>query len=154
MGHMIQDTNRMFRSVSYNVKTTAELREAMQRKITEIEALTQAREARTLQLRQEHDIDAEKLAVLVMRYQDDASFVSYDDQGAGSSGPPIPAGVIANLVREREMIDSEHEQIRKLELILRNIRDEEVYAEPKTGRLRSRLALHELSDRDLEYLGF
>ena len=62
--------------------------------------------------------------------------------------------IITNIVRERRMVDSEREQIRKLELVLRNLKDEELYAEPRTGEVRSRIALHVLNDDDLEYLGF
>ncbi|WNG50909.1 hypothetical protein F0U60_47355 [Archangium minus] len=62
--------------------------------------------------------------------------------------------MIANLIREREMIDSERGQIRKMELILRNLPDTELYNDPKTGEVKSRQPLHELTDEELEFLGF
>ena len=86
--------------------------------------------------------------MLVMRFKESKGFVSYENQGSGEGEALVPAGVIANLVRERQMIDSEVEQIRKLELILRNIRDEELYEVPRTGEIKTRPSIHELSDEE------
>ena len=150
MGYAVQRT--LFEDVRYNTKTTPEVREAMVRKVEAIRALIAEREVRIERVRDEHSIDAEQLAILVMRYKKDAQFVSYERQGTGRD--PVPAGVIANLVREQEMIDSEQHQIWKLELVLRNLRDEEMYLEPRTGQVKVRPSLHQLDDQELEYLGF
>lgn len=86
-----------------------------------------------------------------MRFKNNSGdFVSYEHQG----GPSVPAGVIANLIQERTMIDTELQQLRKLELVLRNLRDEEPYTHPRTGEVCMRQAIHELDDDELEYLGF
>ncbi len=153
MGHYIKNDS-LFHEVRYAQKTTAEVRASMERKIEEIEARVGDRELRVERLRAEHDIDAERLAVLVMRFQESGGSVSYDRQGNKPGEKLVPAGVIANLVRERKMIDSERDQLAKLALILRNLQDEELYEHPRTGERMSRPAVHELSDRDLEYLGF
>ncbi|MCB9755412.1 MAG: hypothetical protein H6713_36190 [Myxococcales bacterium] len=155
MGHRIENTTTMFRSVVYNIKTTPELRGAMERKLEELTGLIEAREGRVKRLREEYEIDAEQLAQLVIKFQnDDSGFVSYNQQGGGPREKLVPAGVIANIIREREMVDSERNQIRKLNLILRNIKDEEFFTHPRTGELGTRRCLHELTDSELEYLGF
>lgn len=152
---MVGSTSALFKGVRYNFKTTAELRESMERKLGALRGLIEEREQRVRKIRDEYEIDAERLAVLILRYQDnrDQDFVSYERQGSTDKAL-VPAGVIASLVRERQMIDSEREQIVKIELILRNIREEELYYEPRSGETKRRLTLHHLSDDELEYLGF
>lgn len=155
MGYHVESSTCMFRSVRYNFKTTAELREAMTRKVVEIEGNITEREARLERPREDFQIDAERLAQLVIRYQrdDNSNFTSYNNQG-DPQGRVVPAGVIANIIHEREMIDSERDQIRKMELILRNIRETEPYVEPRSGEHRTRPCIHQLTDDELEYLGF
>lgn len=154
MGHYVSEVDRLFQRVNYRTKTSGELRAAMTEKVGLLRTSMEEREARMRQIRDEYSLDAERLAVLVMRYQEGKNSVSYQNQGPGTSGGLVPAGVIANLVREREMIDSEHDQIAKLELILRNMRDDELYHDPRTGEVKTRPALHQLTDQELEYLGF
>lgn len=154
MGHRVDRVDAMFEGVRYNTKTTPDLRQAMTLKVEAIQALIEEREIRTKRLRDEYGIDAERLAVLVVRYQEEGSFVSYDKQGGARGETLVPAGVIANLVEERRMIDSERDQLSKLELVLRNLQDVELYEEPRTGEIKTRAPLHRLSDDELEYLGF
>ncbi|WP_338865452.1 hypothetical protein [Myxococcus stipitatus] len=157
MGHYVEQPTEMFESVRYNTKTTPELRGAMQKKVKELGGRIDEREARMRRIRDEYQIDAERLATLVMQFQKKArgsEMVSYQSQGGDSGDALIPAGVIANIIREREMVDSERAQIRKLELVLRNLPDSELYNDPKTGEVKSRQPLHQLTDDELEYLGF
>lgn len=155
MGHYVEDTGCLFKSVRYNTKSTAEVRAAMERKTVALEALLAGRDARVRQLRDEYRIDAERLASLVLQFQrGDGRVVSYNAQGAGGDAVAVPAGVIANILREHEMIDSERAQLRKLQLILRNLTETEPYADPKTGEVRTRACLHTLTDAELEYLDF
>lgn len=153
MGYMVSSTKSLFSDVCYNKKSSAEVRAAMLRKIEEVQELSKTREARILKLREEYEIDAELLARLVMQFQRDEEngTVNYNNQPGKTT---IPAGVIANIIREQEMIDSEREQVRKLELVLRNLRDTEFYFAVDTGEHRERPCIHELSDHELEYLGF
>ena len=123
----------------------------MAAKVEQLQELAKERGVRMQRIREEYSIDAERLAVLLMRFkQDESSFVSYEQGG----GNVVPAGVIANLVREREMIDNEQAQIVKLELVQRNLMDEVQFAVHGTGEIKMRPAVHELSDEELEYLGF
>ncbi|RKH88742.1 hypothetical protein D7Y21_13540 [Corallococcus sp. AB045] len=132
-----------------------ELREALQKKVRELVARVEEREGRLKRIREEYQINAERLAALVIQYQNrDSNFVSYQSQNGASQTSIVPAGVIANLISESEMIDSERGQIRKVELVLRNLPDAELYHEPRTGAVRSRQPLHQLTDDELEYLGF
>ena len=151
MGHRISRVRSLFDSVVYRQKSTQELRVAMTAKVAELRLRIADRELRTQKIRTEYAIDAEQLAVLLMRFQQESSgTISYEKQGAN----PVPAGVIANLVREREMIDNEQEQIDKLELVQRNLLDEVQFAVHGTGEIKTRPAVHELDDEELEYLGF
>jgi len=152
MGHRINRIERLFSDVVYNQKSSAELRTAMTAKVKELRTRIAERGVRTQQIRDEYSIDAERLAILLMRFQqDDSGFVSYEKQGGEHV---VPAGVIANLVREREMIDNEQEQIEKIELVQRNLVDQVQFAVHGTGEIKLRPAIHELSDDELEYLGF
>lgn len=144
----------LFEDVIYNKKTTQELREAMARKVVSLGEAVVMREGRMTKLRDEYAIGAERLADLILRFKNEGhSQTSYDNQG-DPNAPVIPAGVIANIVREREMIDMERGQIRKMELILRNIKDTEPYIDDHSGEYRERPCIHTLSDNELEYLGF
>jgi hypothetical protein len=156
MGHFVRDSSDLFEGVSYNRKTSPELREAMQRKLIALHDLIEGREQRMKHLRAEYSIDAETLARLVMQFQKQshgASVVNYNNQGDGKDRL-IPAGVIANIIREQEMIDSERGQIHKIELILRNLRDTEPYNDEQTGETKTRGCIHQLNDTELEFLGF
>ncbi|MFY1827195.1 hypothetical protein ACN47A_14845 [Myxococcus fulvus] len=155
MGYSIQRPSELFESVRYNTKTTPDLRMAMQKKVKELVARIEDREGRMRRIRAEYQIDSERLAALVIQFQNKKSeFVSYQNQGGAPSEAIVPAGVIANLIKESEMIDSERGQIRKLELVLRNLPDSELYNHPETGEVLSRQPLHQLTDDELEYLGF
>lgn len=151
MGHSIQNIHHLFSDVRYRAKTSAELREAMQRKRTELQERVAARRTRIQAMRDEYAIDAERLALLVMRYREKSGSISYEP---AQGQHVVPAGVVANLVKEQQMIDSELSQMGKLDLVLRNLRDEEWYTHPRTGEVLQRQAIHELDDFELEYLGF
>ena len=156
MGSMMRASER-FEGVRYQTKSSEELRESMTRKIAELRDRIAQREARLLRLREEYQLSPERLAELVMRYQhegDRSSYTSYQSQGGEGDQPLVPAGVIANITRERAMIDSEREQIQKLELILRNLKETEPYYHPETGEHGTRACIHTLEDEELEYLGY
>jgi len=154
VGHHIDNTRSIFNNVRYQVKTTAEIIPAMTHKIDALETLMADRHTRLKKIRDAYHISPEHLANLVLQFQNNTSGqVSFEIQGDGTS-QLIPAGVIANIVSEKEMSASEREQIRKIGLILRNIRDVEPYYHPRTGELIERPSLHKLTDFELEYLGF
>ncbi len=140
----------MFEDVSYNKKSSEELRVAMEVKVGALEASCKTRGDRLEKIREEYQIGGEQLANLIYRFRNEGSTTSYEKQG---EGPLVPAGAIANIIREREMLDKEGEQIRKMELILRNMKDTELYIH-ENGECMERTCIHELSDTELEYLGF
>ena len=152
MGHRVQ-SNDLFRGVCYNTKSSQELRVAMTSKVEDLRASCSERDTRIMKLRDEYNISAERLADLIYRFRNEgsSSTSSYNNQG---EGPLVPAGVIANIVREREMIDKESGQLQKMELILRNLRDTEPYFNDETGQHIERPCIHHLTDMELEYLGF
>lgn len=153
MGHKFNYADDMFSSVYFNKKTSEEVRVAMARKLAEVRALSATREVRIMKLREEYEIDAELLAQLVMQFHrnKDEHVTNYNNQPGKAI---IPAGVIANIIREQEMIDNERKQVRKMELVLRNLRDTELYHTEDTGETKERACIHFLSDAELEYLGF
>ncbi|MFN3199545.1 MAG: hypothetical protein ACE366_14160 [Bradymonadia bacterium] len=154
MGHFISQTDRMFNGVEYNNKTTEELRTAMTAKISALKEKITEREVRVDSLRREYNLDAERLSILIMRFKEKESFVSYESQGQRDGQTPVPAGVISNLISERQMIDSETSQIEKLELVVRNLCETEQFTVEYTGETKTRPCIHLLTDNELEYLGF
>jgi len=83
-----------------------------------------------------------------------SNFSNYNNQGQQDGESLVPAGVLANISSEYSMIDSEQEQLQKVELVLRNIQDEVPYLNPKTGEHHIRKSIHKLSDDELMYLNF
>lgn len=152
MGYSVRHFDDMFDGIQFNKKSSEEVRAAMTRKVEEVRTLSKTREERILKLRSDYEIDAELLAQLVMQFQRQSdNFTNYNNQPGKQV---IPAGVIANIIREQEMIDNERKQIRKMELVLRNLRDTELYFTEDTGETRERRCVHVLTDEELEYLGF
>ncbi|MEO1269478.1 MAG: hypothetical protein AAFX99_15430 [Myxococcota bacterium] len=153
MGHMINNIERMFRGVSYCTKTTQDVRIAMENKVEHLARSIDERNVRVTRLCEEHTIQPTRLADLILQYQNsDSDVVSY--QRAQGHEHVIPAGVIANIIREKEMIESEREQAHKLRLILRNLCETDMYTSPDTGQVATRVCIHTLTDSELEYLGF
>ena len=156
MGHYVNRTSEMFEDLSYAIKTTEELREAFSAKIVQVRERVEERQGRIVKLREENQLSAERLAQLVSLFQQDADayLTNYDHQGQGDGERIIPAGVIANIVREYSMIENEKKQVRRMELVSRNLRDTEPFYNPRTGEHGVRPCIHELTDHELEYLGF
>ena len=152
MGHRFNWVDSLFEDVTYNIKTSAELRPALEAKVVALRAKAIERDARMMAVRDEYGIDAEWLAVLVMRHQNgNKSSVSFEPRDGEKL---IPAGIIANLVEERSMIDNEQEQVAKIELVLRNLRDEVQFRVEGTGEIKTAPSEHQLTDNELLYLGF
>ncbi len=152
MGHYVSKVDRMFREVKYQQKTTAELRTALQAKIERIAQLIKDRTSRVERICREFEITDQELTNLVLQYKDDdEKFISFEAQ---TSSRVVPAGAIANIIQEKKMSKSERSQLRKLELVERNLKETELYAHPQTGEIHTRECIHELSDEELEYLGF
>ncbi|MEC9440728.1 MAG: hypothetical protein VYE40_06500 [Myxococcota bacterium] len=154
MGHRIN--YQMFEGTSYSIKTTEQLREAFTKKIEEVDLRIKDRRQRLIKLREDNALSAERLAQLVSLFRRDSSayITNYNRQNAQDGEPIVPAGVIANIVSEYDMIENEQDQIQRMQLISRNLLDEEPYYNPRTGEHGIRPCIHELTDDELEYLGF
>ncbi len=145
-----------FGDVHYNTKTSSELRTAMDKKLVELNKNIQVREARITTLCEQYKITGDRLVSLMMEYnnRDDDTMVSFESQTRVDGEALIPAGVIANIVQERNMVKSEKAQIFKLELVLRNLCDTEQFSVSGTGEIKTRPCTHQLDDDELTYLGF
>jgi len=171
MGAFMSDetvSHSLLRHVNYNEKTSAELRPQLQLKSTELQSSIKVREGRIVRLRDEHKISAEEMAHLLVMHHNaqknrqqvqtmSMALGGGDENGASSMGHSerhVPAGAVANIAQEHQMIASERAQLRKINLILRNLQDEVFFYHPESGVTLKRTAVHKLDDSDLEYLGF
>lgn len=152
----------MFRNVTYNKFTSATLRDAMERKVQNVKAKIEERKGRIAKIREENKITDAMLSDMVIQYMQDQqrgqTRVSYSnsvqpDPKKKSEEVTIPAGVIANIITEKGLIESESSEVKKLSLILRNLRDTLPHV-GDNGLLVERPAVHVLTDDEIEYLGF
>lgn len=165
--HAIADAARMFSGVSYNQITTEDLLPLLVAKIKAVTAKIAERHTRVAKIMKDNKITDAALADMLVQYMKDQSEAAHKRQQTYSignapvrSGPggrgialSIPAGVVSNLVTEKEYIESEGEELNKLNLVRRNLRTSVHAFHPQTGATISRLAIHTLSDAELEYLG-
>jgi len=159
-----RDVERMFSGVTYNKFTSGQLRTAMAKKIEAVLTKVKEREGRINKLMAENNITSEMATDMVLQYMKDQQegrqrmMYSNSVRSQTPDAPPkeinIPAGVIANLITEKSLIEIEQEEVKRMVIILRNLKDEEYYFEPRTGERHSRECIHTLSDNDMEYLGF
>ena len=157
------EVDSMFRGVSYNKFTSDRLREAMTRKVTNITAKIEERQGRITKIRKENDISDAMLSDMILQYMQDQQRgqqrLSYSNsiQNTGTTNTPkevtVPAGVIANLVTEKSLIETETAEVKRLGLILRNLKDTQPFVTDK-GELQERPVIHSLTDAEIEYLGF
>jgi hypothetical protein len=154
MGHRV--SYRMFEGTSYSIKTTEQLKEAFTKKIEEVDLRIKDRRQRLIKLREDNELSAERLAQLVSLFRRDSNayITNYNRQNQNDGEAIVPAGVIANIVSEYDMIENEQDQIQRMQLVSRNLLDEEPYYNPRTGEHGVRPCIHELTDEELEYLGF
>ena len=174
---MYRETGSMFSGVDYNHFTTAELRAAMQRKLHAVTVKIAERERRVRAIVAEYRIAPEAMTDLVMRFMRDAQerrtvatyTTSRPSGGDGSEGAPselvVPAGVVANIVAEKNLQEGETKEVAKLRLVLANLRDRVPYwddqrnaavraeSPPVEPALSYRAVVHKLNDDEMEYLG-
>jgi hypothetical protein len=159
------EVDDMFRGVQYNKFTSGQIREAMNRKVEAVRAKIEERRGRIDKITRENEITPEALSDLIVQYSQDQRRgggikMSYSIPNSNTSSGKqtketvVPAGVIANLVTEKELITSETAEVKRLDLILRNLKDDQPFVDEKTGELRSRAVIHTLDDSEIEYLGF
>jgi hypothetical protein len=159
------EVDDMFRGVQYNKFTSGQIREAMNRKVEAVRAKIEERRGRIDKITRENEITPEALSDLIVQYSQDqrrggGAKMSYSIPNSNTSSgnrtkeTVVPAGVIANLVTEKELVTSETAEVKRLDLILRNLKDDQPFVDEKTGELRSRAVIHTLDDAEIEYLGF
>jgi hypothetical protein len=158
-----REVEAMFHNVTYNQFTSPQLREAMIKKVAAVRAKIEERQGRIKKIQADNGITSEMATDLVLQYMQDqqrgVQKMSYSNsaQPVGAKTPQeviIPAGVIANIVTEKSLIETENMEAKRLDLIIRNLKDEVFYNHPDTGLVCKRQAIHTLSDADIEYLGF
>lgn len=164
MGAFIEEhsVRHLLDNVKYNQKNTAQIRTAIENKVSALMASIERRNERIVKLRAEHNIDAEQLASLLVQHANAQkgqrqmqNLSTYDGSPAmGHHERSIPAGAVSNIAEEHGMIVSEKGQLRKMRLVLRNLQDEEYFYNPQSGQTELRATVHKLSDDELEYLGF
>ncbi len=159
----------MFESFTYE-KSSAEIKEKAKAKIAALEAKVKEREARVARIRAEYEITDQALVDILTQArgaQRDNNRMSYSYKtslGNGvttaqtAQGPEertIGAGTINNMLTENDFIESERKQVKRLELIVRNLKDlpdanVRVVSPGETRPLRG----PSLREDELEYLGF
>lgn len=159
------DAGRMFQGVSYNKVSSAAVKTAMEAKIKAVAAKIAERHNRVRDIMQAHEITDAVLGDIIIQYMKDqqrgtsAQTYSISNRAPTASGTPseekfVPAGVVANLVTEKELIESEKAEVDRMNLILRNLKLTEDAYNPTTGEVITRPAIHKLTDEELLYLGF
>lgn len=158
----IRHAEMMFRGVSYNKFTSIQVREAMLAKVAALQAKIEERRARVTALMETHRIDNAALSDILVQYMKDQQSgharMSYSNRVSTGGPDPlpaemnIPAGVIANLVTEKELIESEKTQVARLTLITLHLHDTEP-AVATDGSIYRRWLVHTLTDDEIEYLG-
>ena len=164
----------MFQGLHYT-KTASELKPAMSKKLAKVEKKIKEREKRIVDLRREYAIDDAALIQLltearkntsmgssVMNYSYSVGPQGYQGSqgvtGAGGSRSRkaiepvervVGAGVVQNLLTEMDNIDEEKDQVKRLKMILRNLRPLPNYAE---GGKKLPDAGFPVNYQDLEYL--
>lgn len=142
-------------------KSSVEIIGAMHQKVTALKAKIEERKTRIKALREEHKItDAIYIDLLEQAREalkrNDLARMSYSVSAAKNDAKgstmnqefTVGAGVVNNLLTESDFIRAEEGQVSRLELIARNLQDEE--RDWSGGRKLG----WSLSEAELKYLGF
>ena len=140
-------------------KTSDEIKKAASAKIAALVAKNKEREERVAGLRKEYGIDDAAFAQILQsaRQQDQARSFTYASNG-GSPGVnsgrmeerTIGAGVVNHLLTENDFIQGDKANIKRLEMIVRNLRPLVRVAPGQTYTADA----YALSYDELEFLGF
>ncbi len=152
----------MFESFTYE-KSSVEIKEKAKVKIATLEDKIKEREARVTRIRTEYEITDQALVDIMTQarsaqQRDKMSFSYKTTHNATAQGPEertIGAGTINNLLTENDFIEAERKQVKRLQLIVRNLKDlpdqnVRVVTPGETRPLRGPT----LREDELEYLGF
>lgn len=166
MGHQV-DASRMLGCIARGTKTTDEVRKAIREKTGALVSKIEERKIRIAKIKSSNELSDLDVSNLMVEYHKNQSMgrevqtYSLSNsrakqlQGGNSSDERIiGAGVVASIVAETNLIESEQNQVSDLRLIDRNMLDVEVVSNPRTGEWVTRQQYHKLSDEALKYLGF
>jgi ABC-type multidrug transport system fused ATPase/permease subunit len=143
----IVDAHRLFGQVKFT-KKGSEIRTATKRKLGVLRTKLVERAKRIKVIRAQYKIDDAAFAELALKYaqiQQQRMYSSVSNVTVTTKAGDefreiaVPAGVLMNIMSEREMAENEKQQIERLETMCRNI--------APGGQ-------HELSFFELDYLGF
>jgi len=144
-------------------KSASEIKEKLVIKINLLKAKIVERQARIVQARTEYGIDDGALIALLNEARNQSKTfakMSYTISSISNSSVPngskmeertIGAGVVNLLLTEGDYIETEKQQVSRLELILRNLRPIE---STDTDGIPSNKDAFTLSESDLKYLNF
>ena len=149
------------RSVLHNLsfeKSSSEIKEKATAKIASLGAKIKEREGRIARLRKEFDIsDQDMIKILSQAAQgalSNASVATTMSYNIGNQDEVrvVAAGVVQNLITERQLIEQEQALVEKLQLVFRNLRPITHHA-TNTG-VAYEVDTFTLSEADLDFLGF
>jgi hypothetical protein len=151
-------------------KSTAEIQEKVGIKLVAVRAKIAEREARVARVREEYDISDADMSEILAQYANDmvsnssrGSKMSYSissNKAGGAAAPGgqgggderiIGAGVVNNILTEKQLIETEKEAVEKLERIQRNLKPIKEWSQTGVAYMQDEWAL---TEEDIEYLGF
>jgi hypothetical protein len=150
-------------------KSTAEILEKVGIKLVAVRAKITEREARVARVREEYEISDSDMSEILAQYANDmvsnssrGAKMSYSiSSNAGAAAPGgqrgegeervIGAGVVNNILTEKQLIETEKEAVEKLERIQRNLKPIKEWSQTGVAYMQDEWAL---TEDDLEYLGF
>ncbi len=138
-------------------KSSEEIKEKALAKIKVLQAKVEERKIRVKKTRDEYKVTDEVMSNILMQMRqasnnERASYTVSNTSRPSSGGGTIseeivvPAGVINNILTEQDYIKSETDQVDKLNLVYRNLKD----LKGEDGNPRG----HKLNEQELIYLGF
>lgn len=142
-------------------KSSEEIKAKAKEKIVSLREKIADREDRIAKVRKEYGLDDKKWAEMLVQVSNSrraaqtyslSNHVRHDE--GGEEEIMVGAGAINNLLTESQYIESEKEQVKKLEMIVRNL---ENLVDRQLGFNSSggfKTAGHKLTHDELEYLGF
>ncbi len=154
-----RNIEHLFQNFTYQ-KPAAEIIEKSAAKIVSIKAKIEERAKRVAALRVEYGIDDAALVQLLTaaRKNAQAHVYNYITSAVGAGGESrmeekaIGAGVVNNLLTENDFIESEKDQVTRLEMIVRNLKPIPRYAEGNGAFIPPEDFT--LSYDELKFLGF
>lgn len=147
---MASFSNRNLLSFEYE-KSIPEILTKIQEKIVSVEAKIEERKIREEKIRKEYEItDEDLIRVLSQAANASGSNVQGSYTLSSTTHRVIGAGVVQNLLTERELREQEEASVHRLKLLQRNLAPISIWAETHWETKN----VFRLSEADLEYLGF